>query len=296
LLSLVNPFELPGRWYRANLHTHTTLSDGQATPAQRVKQYARAGYDILALTDHRTTQDVASLAPEGMLIVSGMEFHPSSPIPNVDYHLVALNVPHGLHLDEKTLTDANRCIDQVRSAGGIVILAHPFWCGMGFEDFRELKGLSAMEVYNATCDRHGGRPSSENEWAHAMDRGMTLPIVGVDDAHSRRGSDVAACWTWLRAASPTAENVAEAIRTGACYASQGPKIHHFGVRGGALVVRSSPVEKIQFIGGPTSGLTRQAPSGRSIVRFSAEMPTWPYARVVVTDASGRKAWTNPLAL
>ena len=38
--------------YKVNLHTHTTLSDGQKSPAEVVQQYREEGYDALALTDH----------------------------------------------------------------------------------------------------------------------------------------------------------------------------------------------------------------------------------------------------
>jgi hypothetical protein len=38
--------------HKANLHTHTTESDGRSTPSEVVKMYAEAGYTILAITDH----------------------------------------------------------------------------------------------------------------------------------------------------------------------------------------------------------------------------------------------------
>ena len=55
---LVNPFTQPGRWYRANLHTHTTNSDGQWPPRQVAEHYRRNGYQVLALTDHNRTNNV----------------------------------------------------------------------------------------------------------------------------------------------------------------------------------------------------------------------------------------------
>lgn len=39
----VNPFELPGQWYKANLHTHTTKSDGDVDLPVRVEQYKSHG-------------------------------------------------------------------------------------------------------------------------------------------------------------------------------------------------------------------------------------------------------------
>ena len=39
-------------WFRGNLHTHTTVSDGRKTPDETAAIYRAAGYDFLALTDH----------------------------------------------------------------------------------------------------------------------------------------------------------------------------------------------------------------------------------------------------
>jgi hypothetical protein len=36
----------PGRFWRGNLHTHSTLSDGVLAPEQVVARYVAAGYDF----------------------------------------------------------------------------------------------------------------------------------------------------------------------------------------------------------------------------------------------------------
>lgn len=45
-------FDERRKWYRGNLHTHTTVSDGRYTPEEAIALYQRMGYDFLALTDH----------------------------------------------------------------------------------------------------------------------------------------------------------------------------------------------------------------------------------------------------
>lgn len=40
------------KWYKGNLHTHTTNSDGRLAPEVVINLYKEAGYDFLALTDH----------------------------------------------------------------------------------------------------------------------------------------------------------------------------------------------------------------------------------------------------
>ena len=55
---LVNPFAIKGKWYKAALHVHTTTSDGDVDVATRIKQYRDKGFDIVAITDHRKTNDL----------------------------------------------------------------------------------------------------------------------------------------------------------------------------------------------------------------------------------------------
>ena len=38
--------------YKANLHSHSTLSDGCLTPEEMAAAYREQGYSILAITDH----------------------------------------------------------------------------------------------------------------------------------------------------------------------------------------------------------------------------------------------------
>lgn len=62
---------------RIDLHTHSTASDGTGSPGQVVAEAARAGVDVLALTDHDTTRgwDEAAQATRehGIDLVPGME-------------------------------------------------------------------------------------------------------------------------------------------------------------------------------------------------------------------------------
>ena len=292
---LVNPFDTAGQWYKANLHTHSTTSDGGGTPSQRVAQYRGAGYQVLALTDHEATNDTTGMSNKRFLAISGMEYHPHCPTSRIGYHLIALNVPHGFRLTPKEHQHPNRCIAKVKRAGGLTFLGHPFWCGHAYEDFRKLKGLEAVEIYNTTCAWFG-RACSESEWSCALDHGMCLPIVGVDDTHSNNDRDLFGCWTWLRMRSLSVANVLKAVRTGACYASTGPKIHYFGVKDGKLRLRCSPAAKIQFASGPALGRPRIAKEGKTVTGFSIDVPDWPYARAVVTDPTGRQAWANPISL
>jgi len=46
------PFGRPGRFYRGNLHTHSTNSDGKHPPEEVCRMYKEAGYDFISLSEH----------------------------------------------------------------------------------------------------------------------------------------------------------------------------------------------------------------------------------------------------
>ena len=45
-----------GRLGRADLHIHTTYSDGLVTPAQLLDAATALGFDVIAVTDHDTVE------------------------------------------------------------------------------------------------------------------------------------------------------------------------------------------------------------------------------------------------
>jgi 3',5'-nucleoside bisphosphate phosphatase len=61
---------------RIDLHTHSSVSDGTQTPAELLATARDAGLDVVALTDHDTTDGWAAAAqarPRGLTVVPGME-------------------------------------------------------------------------------------------------------------------------------------------------------------------------------------------------------------------------------
>lgn len=61
---------------KADLHLHTTESDGTWTPAQIGAEAKKRGLSIIAITDHDTTagiEEVFEHAPEGLTIIPGIE-------------------------------------------------------------------------------------------------------------------------------------------------------------------------------------------------------------------------------
>ena len=57
---------------KLGLHTHTTLSDGRATPEEAARIYRDEGYDAIAITDHWRYGEEHEI--EGLRILSGCEY------------------------------------------------------------------------------------------------------------------------------------------------------------------------------------------------------------------------------
>lgn len=62
-----------GTFYKANLHSHSTFSDGKLTPEQMKKAYMEKGYSIIAFTDHNILLSHNYLSDEKFLALNGME-------------------------------------------------------------------------------------------------------------------------------------------------------------------------------------------------------------------------------
>lgn len=79
-------FDTPG----IDLHTHSVVSDGTEAPGEVVRQAAKAGLDVVALTDHDTTAgwaDAADAAQEtGVTLIPGIEF--SSQLNHASVHVL----------------------------------------------------------------------------------------------------------------------------------------------------------------------------------------------------------------
>lgn len=293
-MNLRNPFTQTGKWYKANFHTHTTTSDGLQSPAETAEAYRKAGYQVLALTDHHKTNDVRGLSGRNFLVVSGMEYHPHCQGSQEPHHLVAIGVPHGFGFDQPEPADANACIAAVKASGGLTFLAHPLWCGHRYDMYSYMRNLVGVEVYNSTCGRIG-RSESEADWCHLLDAGRILPALAVDDSHGV--DDRFEGWVWLRMKSLTLRSVMSALRSGCYYSSTGPEIHDFRVRRGVAEVSCSPVQSIYLMAHSCFGNRRQAGPGKNIRKFSHPVgEKWKYVRAVVVDHAGQKAWTNPIVL
>src|SRR4051812_49817270 len=85
-----DPWRTEGPWLRCALHAHTTESDGELAPDLLVRHYERAGYDVLAITDHWVRTEERST--RRLLVLPSVELNAQAGGPEHDAHVLALGV------------------------------------------------------------------------------------------------------------------------------------------------------------------------------------------------------------
>ncbi len=299
-----NPWQAAGPWLRCALHAHTTNSDGELAPRMLVRHYERAGYDVLAVTDHWFRSDPPST--ERVLVLASAELNCVLP-GDRDGHVLALGIADALETLEGERLDLAGTGAWITGHGGVAYLAHPYWTGATPGTLELPETVAGIEVYNAGCELEIGRGLSAVHWDALLDAGGRCFALATDDSH-HPGFDSDLAWTWVRA-EPTVDGVLDALRTGCFYATTGPRITAVTAGGGAVEVQCDPCQSVTVVFGVSSGAAVHA--GRLGYRYGGEIlatttdglittarvdlpETAPYARIEVTDARGKRAWTNPI--
>jgi hypothetical protein len=290
----INPFDAAGEWYKGNLHTHTTHSDGERSPQEVVNWYRCHGYDFLAITDHSKLTDVSKFTDPEFLTMGGTEFNVDRTEMGQSYHLVALDLPQEIELFQGI--GAQTTIDRIRSEGGEVIVAHPYWSGLTINELLPLQGPIGLEVFNTTCLKGIGKGLSSVHWDNLLARGRRVWGFAVDDAHFHR-PDAGGGWIMVKAPKLNRDDIMNAIRGGLFYSSCGPEIMGLRVADDTISVECSPIIMIHFICNLSKGRSFQAEEDGVLTgaefKLSGEEN---YLRIECIDQTGRKAWTNPLFL
>ncbi|HKV89228.1 MAG TPA: PHP domain-containing protein [Candidatus Dormibacteraeota bacterium] len=167
---------------RADLHMHTTASDGWPEPHELV-DYARATrLDVIAVTDHDTIEGALRAADHAarrsrLQVVVGEE------ISSRNGHIV------GLFLEKRIRPgmSAATTVEAIHEQGGLAVAVHPFWRTERRARARVVHGVGwlaaeldfdAIEVENATPGFY-----VFNQLARRLNVGLGSAEVGGSDAH-----------------------------------------------------------------------------------------------------------------
>lgn len=290
------------RWYKGNLHTHTTNSDGDSSPDIVVGWYRDSGYDFLALTDH----DFLTLPGDHRKSRGSMELIHGEEVSAGDIHMNALGIrrvvePRIMSTAAHTL-EAN--VAAIREAGAMPSINHPnFRWALRQRDIVPLRGTLLFEVFNAGPGANnqgggGGRPSAEQLWDGLLSLGRHMVAVAVDDAHEFRAwghgrSNPGRAWVHVLADSAAEPHVLEALAAGDCYASTGPELEALSQTSQEtavdIVQASDRHYRTSFIG--SDGRLLDAADGLE-PRYR-HLGSEGYVRARVDDSDGGSAWLQP---
>jgi hypothetical protein len=317
----IGAFEGDGVWLKTALHTHTSDTDGELRPEAVAAHHEWAGFDALAITDHWTLTSVPST--EHLVVITGAELA-VDPLGKGRYtEILAIGIdalpddPGGDHAyweridnyDFKTFPDLSTAAAFITGQGGSAFVAHPYWSGLPPEVILGAEGVTGLELFNASAERENGRGDSSYIWDLALESGLSLSAIATDDSHYPL-FDIGDAWTMVHAADRTRDAVLDALRAGRTYASNGPVLYDVRRDGERIEVRCSPCRSVGLHTRYQEGWAVRADhrgrqEGARILerddaglviraRFRPDIEDLPFVRVVVTDAEGRKAWTNPV--
>lgn len=301
-------FTASGRFWRGNLHTHSTRSDGVLSPEEVCRRYRAEGYDFLALTDHFVglfgypIVDTVPMRAEGFTTLLGAELHSGAMANGELWHILAVGLPADFAPSDSPDFHAHRgqetaaeLAERAVAAGAFVAIAHPQWSGLTLEDARAVTAAHAVEVYNHGCAAGCDRPDGFAIADLLLAEGRKLSLIATDDAHFSE-PDHFGGWVMVKAEANEPEALLEALKRGDFYSSQGPELRDVRVEGDKVVVECSAVSSVVALG---HGIAAKGVHGHSMTR--AEIPlvrfnNTPWVRVAVIDAAGKRAWSNPIWL
>lgn len=313
----IAPFdETDGVWLRCALHAHTTESDGWLSPVALRRYHAWAGFDVLAITDH----DIFTAEPEGeddLIILGGTEISLTSPKSQGPLHVLGIGVTEmpamaGIFALRETCAS-------IRSADGLPFVAHPVWSGLLTDEVDGIELAAGIEIYNGSCEVEQGRAHADAHWDLWLSRGLKLHGLATDDLHYP-GYDAFRAWTMVHARDRSRVAVMEALRDGRFYATTGPRMTALTLVDGQLTVRCTPARSVTVLANPPYGARINAGHHELTYRggrlrtcdgqafegitdgdlltgaYFRSHPDVRYARVIVEDEQGRRAWSNPIWL
>lgn len=266
-------------FYKANLHCHSTASDGQFTPQELKEAYKAKGYSIIAYTDHELMVPHPELNDDDFLALHGYETEIMSDYPlgssfkfrktchlclialepdtrqvywtNVYVTKMLRDKHPELVATYKDVPDTKRnftaegisdLMTTARNNGFFVTYNHPYWSLADYSMLSQYQGMHALEIHNTGCGT-GGFDEYDPALLDAMLRNdQRVFCVAADDNHGERSQFGG--WCMICAERLDYRTVTKAMEDGHFYASTGPEIKELWFEDGNLHITCSPAAKI----------------------------------------------------
>jgi len=305
-------FEVSGntgvRWFKGNLHTHTTRSDGDSSPEVVVTWYKSHGYHFLVLSDHNVftdPQEFYNLVDSTFLLFRGEELTTS--FDGCPVHVNGLNISHFIEVGKDTtlIGSFQKHVDGIIESGGVAQINHPnFHWGLNAETLARIENYRLLEIFNGHPTVHnyggGGYPGVEAMWDDLLSENKRIYGVAVDDAHhfkrefASNRSNPGRGWIAVRADRLDGASIAQSLKTGSFYASTGVELDD-------IIMTAKQIEihirqkgdfkyRTEFIGSGGKVLAESV-NLRPVFTLKRDVG---YVRAKIYDSGGAVAWVQPV--
>lgn len=329
MIYLISP---ESKQYKANLHSHSTISDGKKTPQEIKEMYKKNGYSILAITDHEVPRNHSYLTDEDFIMITGYETYIRNnkdciyDIYDKEVHInlfardpeneavVCYNPRCCKYLPEEekeklkkvgsqkprefTVEYINEYIRTAKENGYIVAFNHPWWSMADEADSLAYEGFFSMEMCN-----YGSYLISHLEYNAALYdkmllKGKRIFCHSADDNHNSRPADALnfdsfGAFTMIMPKEFTYDSIFEAMENGEMYSSMGPLFKEVYMEGNKIHIECSDVERIMVFTGSKKPKSQFANVGETINCADFEIDDRAkFVRVSIVDKYGRFADTR----
>jgi hypothetical protein len=205
------------RWYKGDLHAHSTFSDGLDPLDVLLRRVRENGLEFFALTDHKTVEGLRHMPSDpGFVLIPGFEFGD--------------RLGHANLFGISELLSQNRSQDpeqtragllEARRAGAFIAINHPF-------HYESTWLLPLDDIDYDWIELWNGPWFNSNQgclvwWQAELEKGRRIPVAGGSDCHGNSpfhyyGQPT----TWVAAEEPTVRAILSNLKMGHSVMSYSP--------------------------------------------------------------------------
>jgi hypothetical protein len=297
-------FSEDGKFYKINLNCRTNISDGQFMPEEIKELYKSQGYSAVAFSDKDCLISHDELSDKDFIALKAVELTVEEESgKQVSLNAIALSpdakAPEIELKSPMSDSEIRELIRAYRKSGFFMICNHPRKSMARLGKGSPYEELDAIEIINYSAITEGFNEYNENIYEDLLKSGLRTRCVAADGNKNEfpfgyRKCDSCGAYIMLQADELSYEAIADALRRGRFYSTEGPEIYNMWFRSEVLYVRCSPVVKMIF----ESGTRREVIyaedgnllDGKGI--YFWVMPEHGYGRATIVDKNGKKAFVN----
>ncbi|MBR5140376.1 MAG: hypothetical protein IKV16_04895 [Clostridia bacterium] len=297
-------FTKDSKFYKVNLNCHTNISNGQYMPWEIKDLYKSQGYSAVAFSDSEAIVSHDDLTDDDFIALKAVELTVEEECGKKVYlNAIALSPDSKEPTIERKspMNDAEikELIRAYKDSGFFVICNHPRKSLARLGKGTPYEELDAIEIINYSSLTEGINEYNENLYEDILKGGVRPAVIAADGnkndfPYGNRKCDSCGAYVMIQAEKLTYQAIADALKNGRYYSTEGPEIYAMWYRSEVLYVRCSPADKIIFESGARRDVI-YAEDGKPLdgqgICFWV-MPEHSYARVTIVDKNGKKAFTN----